>query len=124
MKKIYKSGSILHISIILPNGASRHISFNDAANGTSSLITDDKDMQEGLESHHGFGTMFTCEDINESKEKEPTDVIVKTNIVEVSDLQEAQDYLIDKFNISRTKIRSEASVNKVAKSNGIEFKFL
>ena len=41
--------------------------------------------------------------------------------VKVTDVEDARDYLSDKFGISRTKIRSQKAVIEAAKANGIEF---
>ena len=41
--------------------------------------------------------------------------------ISVSCLDDAKDYLSDKFGISRTKLRSTKSIIEAAKQNGIEF---
>jgi hypothetical protein len=41
--------------------------------------------------------------------------------VEVSSAEDAKEYLIDKFGISRTKLRSIAAIKEMAASKGIEF---
>lgn len=41
--------------------------------------------------------------------------------VNVTDLEDARDYLSDKFGISRSKIRSQKAVREAAEANGIVF---
>lgn len=41
--------------------------------------------------------------------------------ISVPSLDDAKDYLCDKFGISRTKIRSKVAIEKFAADNGIEF---
>ena len=41
--------------------------------------------------------------------------------VNVTDLEDARDYLSDKFGISRSKIRSQKAVKEAAEANGIVF---
>lgn len=41
--------------------------------------------------------------------------------VNVTDFEDARDYLSDKFGISRSKIRSQKAVKEVAEANGIVF---
>ena len=41
--------------------------------------------------------------------------------VQVSCLDDAKDYLSDKFGISRTKLRSQEGIEKAAAANGVRF---
>lgn len=42
-------------------------------------------------------------------------------VVEVSDIDDARDYLVENFSVSRSMIRSNVSVIRVAAENGIQF---
>ena len=41
--------------------------------------------------------------------------------VEIPSLEDAKEYLIENFNVSRNKLRSTAAIKKEAAANGIEF---
>lgn len=56
------------------------------------------------------------DDIQDAEDEQPS--LTKVN---VTDLEDARDYLSDKFGISRTKIRSQKAVKEAASANGIEF---
>ena len=54
------------------------------------------------------------------KQAEPKKKVDESK-VEVPSAEDAKEYLIDKFGISRTKLRSIAAIKEVAASKGIEF---
>lgn len=56
------------------------------------------------------------DDIQEVEDEQPN--LTKVN---VTDFEDARDYLSDKFGISRTKIRSQKAVKEAAEANGIVF---
>lgn len=47
--------------------------------------------------------------------------VAKIEVVKVTDLQDAKDYLAEKFGISRTLLRSKEAIMAKAKANGLEF---
>jgi hypothetical protein len=126
MEKKYQSGSAVSVSIILASGKSKHIAFTGLSGGGSVYQTSNEDIQNGLEKHARFGKLFKLVDIPE-EEEEPqveTEEPQQDNIeiVEVSDLGTAKDYLADRFGISRTSLNSKAKIVKAAAERGIEFK--
>lgn len=89
------------------------------------FITDDKDMQTALERHSRFGKLFKLDVYykDEPVEEEPVEEVPEatTNTVKVASLEDAKEYLVDKFGISRTKLRSKKQIMDAAEAHNIEF---
>lgn len=141
MKKHYSSDSHISINVVLKNGNSMHIAFVALSNGGSVYSTDNEDVQEALERHYRFGSLFNLDRTEEDEEDNPTKVVAidegkdndneATNLdesgthkVKVSDIGEAKDYLADTFGVSRTSLRSQKVILEAAKANNIEFEGL
>ena len=60
-RKKYTSGSSIGINVLLEGNVNHHVSFIDKSNG-SYLITDDPALQEALEKHPRFGSLFRLEE--------------------------------------------------------------
>lgn len=58
------------------------------------------------------------EETDTEEAEEESTALTKVN---VTDFEDARDYLSDKFGISRTKIRSQKAVREAAEANGIVF---
>lgn len=128
MLKKYISNTHACVSIILPNGKSAHISFAPKTGGGSVFYTEDKNIQDGLESHYRYGKLFRLEksinnDSAKKKENAKTKKEDKPELKEVtvSCADDAKDYLSENFGVSRTKLKSLAAINKAAEANGIKF---
>lgn len=131
--KRYTSRSNISINVVLPTSKKNlHVAFSGTTDGGSMFYTDDKEVQKALESHYKYGKLFkedkTFNDApepTETKQPEPAedaaaaDDNVKT--ISVSDIEEAKNYLSERFGISRTKLRSEKAIKEAAAENGIEF---
>lgn len=130
MAKKYIAKSHVAINVVLPtSGKSHHVSFLPLTGGGSMFITDSEDLQQALEAHRKFGKLYKI-DISYKDEPEQTedpqeqgaeDVAVKK--VEVASLDDAKNYLVDNFGISRTKLRSRKQIEDAGAANGIEFSF-
>lgn len=124
--KTYRSNSIVHIGVIRPDGSKVRVSFDALTGGGSIYSTADKGIQHGLEHHAGFGKIFHIDEtvadeqpqspVTQPKEEEP-----KVIVVNVSNLDDAKEYLVEKFGLSRTKLRSKSAILDAAGANGIEF---
>lgn len=128
MTKTYKSPACISLSIILPSKKSVRVSFEPkSANKGSVYHTDNEDIQYGLEHHYRFGKLFF---LDKSEEKKKAEVKPKTeekkaeNVVKVSDLGTAKEYLAEKFGVSRTTMRSTAAVLAQAKLHNVKFEGL
>lgn len=121
MRKTYKAHTLLSITVNLGNGYYRHISFDSNSNGTSTYSTNDEDIQKAMEKHPKFGKYFTVENEPEKPQPLPAKEPELLHAVEVDSLSEAKQYLIDQFEVSRTKIRTRDDIISIGKEKGIEF---
>lgn len=138
MRKYYSSDSHISINVVLSNGKSTRIPFVPLSSGGSVYFTSITEIQEALERHYRFGSLFNLdgaeneenadannEVVGEVAEESSEDVGDSGGVellkVEVSDLGEAKNYLADKFGISRTSLKSEKKILEAATANGIEF---
>lgn len=132
MLKKYKAKSCISLSIQLATGGSTHVSFTPLTGGGSVFYTDNEKIQSGLENHPKFGKLFRSEELPVSSPSEdtPNEIVDdETKNVNGSALRkvkvlcndDAKDYLADKFNVSRSKLRSRSQIEDFGKKNGIEF---
>lgn len=125
MKKRYKAFSRICINVRLKSGKYFHVAFDRHSDGTSTFITDNKDVIKGLESHEWFGKAFCLDAILEdvaTTQEEATQEEVELVEIEVADYQEAKEYLAEKKGVSRTLMRNISAINEQAEKNGIKFK--
>ncbi|WP_290169736.1 hypothetical protein [uncultured Muribaculum sp.] len=132
--KSYKATTSLSINIVLPSGANKHIAFSPVTDGSSVFYTPDPDIQWGLEHHHKFGKLFILS-TTDPLPAQPASAVTaqpastasttpsQLTTVNVTDLDDAKDYLADKFGMSRTKLRSRDSIESAAKQVGIKFNY-
>lgn len=109
-----------------------HVTFTPQTGGGSVFYTDDPMLASALESHYKYGRLFKKVEepkvIKAPKKKEvvsPVEDVLQENKVvtkKFGSYEDAKDWLVDTFGISRTKLRSKADITKVAKANGIELK--
>ena len=118
---------------MLPSGARNRVSFNPVTGGGSTFTTSDAGIQEGLENHSFFGRQFVLAEVkDDAKPTVDNGVTSSTHEtkkeesngpkqVKVASLDDAKEYLVETFGLSRTKLRSKAQINAAASENGIEF---
>lgn len=127
MRKKYISNTCLSLNVALEGGGNKRVSFDCHSNGKSSYITEDTQVQKGLERHAHYGRLFFVDsDYEESCVREESLAPVvqeeeRMKVITVSDLSEAKNYLVDTFEISRTLLRSKASIVEHGRSHGIVF---
>lgn len=124
--KTYKATTHLSLNVVMPSGKNQHITFNGLSNGTSLYTTDNELIQQALESHARFGTLFRLQTTSKQTTKTTKNTAnskkaTKVTKVTVSDIDAAKDYLADNFGLSRTKMKSTTAILNAAKANGIEF---
>ena len=127
MRKKYISNTCLSLNVALEGGGNKRVSFDCHSNGKSSYITEDSQVQKGLERHAHYGKLFfvdrnyedtlACEEASLPISPEAE----RTTVIQVSDLSEAKNYLVDTFEISRTLLRSKASIVEHGRSHGVVF---
>lgn len=118
-----------HVSLNVPlNGTNIHISFTPQTGGGSVFYTEDKALANALEKHVRYGKLFR-------KAAEPVKAVVKKKVEAVpaepvkkekektfACYEDAKDYLVETFGISRTKLRSKTAIEAAAKANNIILK--
>jgi len=133
MVKEYRSKSTIGITINLPNGGTRRVSFSGNSEGKSVFYTDDRMVQEALERHARFGSLFY---LVEKPKKPAKPAAAKRNVEEPAgkeesadkiihlpfvNLSDAKEYLADRFGVSRTRLRTREDIRKYATLNGVVF---
>ena len=120
--KTYKAKSQISLTVVI-NGGNAHVTFSPLTGGGSMYTTSDVELQKALEAHPKFGRLFKA--VEEKPVVAPKKVAApkktEDNKVKVTSADDAKEYLIDKFGISRTKLRSIAAIKEMAASKGIEF---
>ena len=122
--KRYIAKSHISISVNTSKG-NAHITFSPLTGGNNSaLYTDNEELQKALEAHPRYGKLFRLDTtfqpvVEEQKEETPAPKKVKK--VKVSCLDDAKEYLCDKYEVSRTKLNSEKAIKEYAASKNIEF---
>lgn len=116
-----------HVALnVIKNGKSMHISFTPITGGGSVFYTDDEEVAKALENHYKFNHLF-------KRAKEQPKILQEEKVAPVAQEQEvnkektmtfacyedAKDYLVDTFGISRTKLRTQTAIQAAAKANNI-----
>lgn len=145
--KKYKSSSHVSLSVMLAIGKSVHVTFTPQTGGGSVLYTADERLQRGLERHPRYGKLFRL--VEESPRSnvarvaaanagraerqagadqvaadcapDGTEAAAKKRVVKVTCIDDAKEWLVDKYGLSRTKLRSKKSILEAAESRGVEF---
>lgn len=141
MKKVYTSKSEISIKVVLAGGRTVRVAFTPRTLGSSVYITDDEELQKAIEAHREYGKLFVCDErrseaVNdkevtmsqqsgqEDADAEEAAEAAEPKIVAVSSIQEAKDYLSDKFDISRSSLKSKDAVERAALEHGVVFEGL
>ena len=107
-----------------------HIRFEPLTLGGSMFVTDDPDLQEAIERHRDFGTLFTVQvepppllfvDKDGTPEAGPAnqETAPKAHILDFDSMSEAKDYVADTFGVSRTSMRTKEQIETAAAQNGL-----
>lgn len=126
MTKKYISRSTISLNVYIPQTKSNvRVSFMPLSNGSSVYITDNENVQYGLEHHYRFGSAFKLDTsythVPKVAKAEPKKEERELRVVKVAEINDAKDYLAERFGVSRTLLRSEKSIVEQAKAHGIEF---
>lgn len=124
--KKYIAKSHVSLSVKMTENKYAHISFTPLTGGGSVYYTSDEKVQQALEQHPKYGKLYkedllykqimqvVATPVAKKKKEEATEV-------HVSCLDDAKDYLSEKFGISRTKMRSAEGIKNIAASNNVVF---
>lgn len=128
MKYIAKTQLALNV---VRNGKSIHVTFTPQTGGGSVFYTDDPSVAKALESHYKFGKLFKKAEekvqapsaipVAKAAEKVPAKAEVKKErTLTFPCYEDAKDYLVETYGISRTKLRSQTAIEAAAKANNIK----
>lgn len=126
MKK-YISNSQLSINVTMASNNSLHVRFTPLTGGGSVFYSDDKDIQEALERHPKFNKLFRIDPyyiekpVKTAKKSTSNTASKSFRKVKVSCVDDAKDYMADKYGTSRTQMKSIAEIKTVAAEKGVEF---
>lgn len=62
MIKTYRANTNISINVVLPSKKNLHVTFNALSNGSSVYTTDNEEIQNAIERHYKFGTLFKLTD--------------------------------------------------------------
>lgn len=123
--KRYIAKSHISISVKLSDGANVHISFSPLTGGNkSALYTNDEALQQALEKHPRYGKLFHLDTTFQpvvAVKTEETPAPKRIKKVKVSCIDDAKEYLCDKYEVSRTKLNNEKAIKEFAAGKNIEF---
>lgn len=130
MRKIYKSKTNISINVVLPNKSNKHVAFMPMSDGSSVFTTDSEEVQRAIEGHYKYGKLFKLASVEDTATQAESATVASeaesertavAQVVKISDLASARDYLAERFGISRTIMRSEKAIKEQAVAHGIEF---
>ncbi|MBO4607563.1 MAG: hypothetical protein J5682_06650 [Prevotella sp.] len=107
-----------------------HIRFEPFTLGGSMFVTDDPDLQEAIERHRDFGTLFTVQvepppllfvgpDGIPEADSADQETANNAHILDFDSMSEAKDYVADTFGVSRTSMRTKEQIETAAAQNGL-----
>ena len=138
MLKKYKAKSCVSVNVTLSTGGNTHISFSAITGGGSVYYTKNPIIQQGLESHPKYGKLFTLESSTPSRSNKEapaakpngapagSNANAGTKAPQVKEVKaacndDAKDYLVERFGISRTKLRNREQIEAAGTANGVKF---
>lgn len=123
MTKRYTSSARVVISVVTDNGGNMRLAFNPLTGGGSYFETSDEQLQKAIENNANYGKTFISMEVEKQAAPAPAakEEPKGPKQISVSSLDDAKDYLAERFGISRTKLRSKAAILAAGEEHGIEF---
>ena len=132
----FQSKSHVAINVVLANGTNVHVTFMEVTGGGSVYYTNNQEIADALRRHQKFGKLFKEVAMPEPKPVAPVKKQAATekpaedggagkteNVKEFANNEDAKDYLAERYGISRSKMRTKAAIEEVAKGLGIKVKW-
>lgn len=102
--------------------ATKRIVFEPDSTGFAYYTESDETVQKAMESHPFYKKMFVEKDAPVVERKpNPFKSKKKKEEVEVASAADAKQYLVEKYEISRTQIQTTSDIKRFAEQNGIVF---
>ena len=123
----------MSINVRLGSGGNMHVSFSPLTGGKSVLVTGDEQLQKALAQHPRYGKLFREDksfaveqqrQVEKAAKKEEEPKKPTVNVVKVAAWDDAKEYLVEAFGISRTKLRSHIAIETAAAANNVKFEGL
>ena len=126
------------LNVVLPSGKNMHISFTPITGGGSVFYTNDPSVAQALEGHYKFGHLFKKVDepkVVQAKATAKPETKVEANVATESSAkvekkkdrtltfacyEDAKDYLVETFGVSRTKLRTQKAIEDMAIANNVK----
>ena len=134
----FTSKSQVAINVVLPGGTNVHVSFLEMTGGGGVYYTNNEILANALRQHHKFGKLFKEVEVVEkpvTKKKAPAakpaeDGTTQTSEgngikeMEFNNVEDAKDYLAEKYGFSRSKMRTRGAIEEIAKAEGIKVNWI
>ena len=125
---VFKASTLLCFGVTLSDGNRVRVVFTPLTGGGTIFYTDDNELAEALERHPYFGDLFEKENTTTSEESSEESVApeggVDSSVGGVSPVsfvheEDAKEYIANKYGVSRTRLKTRASIEKVASELGM-----
>jgi hypothetical protein len=96
-------------------------------------VTGDEQLQKALAQHPRYGKLFREDksfvveqqrQVEKAAKKEEAPQKLSVQVVNVAAWDDAKEYLVDNYGMSRTKLRSHIAIETAAAARGIKFEGL
>ena len=125
MRKTYKSKTGISFNVHKTGAKKRtHVNFDPMTLNGSIFTTDDELLQEAIESHNFFKEGVITIDFVEEDDATPSpsdgeEKEEKKEVVEFGSVVEGKDYLAERYEVSRTQLRTRAAIESLAAEKGL-----
>nr|DAQ97833.1 MAG TPA: hypothetical protein [Caudoviricetes sp.] len=123
---VFKASTLLCFGVTLSDGNRVRVVFTPLTGGDTIFYTDDNELAEALERHPYFGDLFekdeapgeesvaeSVESANESKSSG------NDSSLSFAHEEDAKEYIANKYGVSRTRLKTRSSIEKVAGELGV-----
>lgn len=122
----YTSKTHVCLNVVTPSGGNVHVSFIERTGDGSVYYTNDPDLIAALDNHPRFGRLFIKAEEKPAPVKK-AEVSVKSDdeedrkaiTKEFSNNEDAKDFFAERYGVSRSKLRTRAAIDEVAKGLGV-----
>lgn len=117
----YKAKSGISINVKLQSGRHKHVCFEMQSNGESIYTTSNQALATALDNDPRCGVLYRKEEQVKEERQQVREEEVKAQEVEVYCLDDAKQYLADKFGVPKSAMKKKADILDIAKRNGVLF---
>lgn len=123
---VFKASTLLCFGVTLSDGSRSRIVFTPLTGGGTVFYTDDDELAGALERHPYFGDLF-------EKDEPPREASLAGPVESASEIsspesrsslsfaheEDAKEYIANKYGVSRTRLKTRSSIEKVAGELGV-----